>query len=507
MFELMNVHNNVPLAFKISHSGREVVFDIGSIINKRNKEDLKDDVQVRLINSYLDYKGDEFKSKLMDAYLNAEDIIINSIVTPELRPLPYSMIPPIIDMFDLMDVFHYIKNVYGIQAPSSLSAVFDTAIEADGRGTRVQTFIIDEYYELAAAALVMKTVLGPLGHYAHVKNNDINGVHKEYIIFSILEGTHLMETPAVVKVKGLIGKLLEVAMRDEAVKSVYIIEKQISSNLFSDYILATVMLQKVAIASIVNDNAAENIITKIYNYTVNKLRTRGDNGNKINDKRSLVDNETGDSESIIESYRVVSDLSPGTVVELDWVGSDVNKLIKNFSIPLDEKHVLQGINYGYKVLTTLLAEEQKEILGVIFKDMIDPRGLDSLSKDSIVNLIGVAYAYCYSIGFEDIGNILISSRVVETENIMTINTNVNKVKVPQEVKDQLDTIYPYRRVINKTKTVNVAEERINELSNTLSNMKWYCMDKNINPGDVIRNDIKLRLTEFIIKNEGMKYVQ
>jgi len=503
MIQLMNLNNKNLLEYEISYKDKKVIFNIGKLVNKRDKTELDPKVQTKLINSYIEYKGEEFKSTLFEKYVKAERVIMESILYPGIYPLPSDVIVDIIDMFDLMDIFHYIKNVVKLQAPSNLKPEFDTAITDAGHGTRVQTYIIDDYFELAATSVALKAVLGPIGHFAFVKDTEINGIHKEDILYSMLDATRVADSSAMEKVKGLAEKIIDITMRDKSVSAVTVIDKQIPRAAFSKYIVSIIALQKIAVANIIMDNRDENVITKMYNYIINKLRVKGSTSGKIYDKKPLRDESTQQDESIVEAYRVTSSLPLGFEVELDWAVSDINQLISSINVDLDPKNINIGVMAGMKVTESTITKEQMQLLGSIYKGVIDPRGLEYLSSSSLVNLLAVGYAYLVAIGFEDISTILTSVAIINTEDTISINSNVNKARISNELKEELNVIFPYRRVVNKLKSVNIAEETINELANALFTRKWVnTLDGN---SGIIGSDIKIRLTEFIIKNESVIY--
>lgn len=503
MIQLTNLNNKNLLEYVMTYKDNKVVFVIGKLINKRDKSELNPEVQTALINSYIDYKGDVFKEELFNKYVKAEQVIMESILYPGIQPLPTANVTEIANMFDLMDVFHYIKNIRKILAPANLKPVFDEAMAAAGHGTRVQTYIIDDYFELAAASVVLKAVLGPIGHFAFVKDSEINGLHKEDILYSMLNKSHVADSPALEKVKGMAEKIIDVTMRDKSVSAVTVIDKQIPRAGLSKHIVGIIALQKIAVASIVIDDKDENVVTKMYNYIINKLRVKGTASGKIYDKKPLRDESTQQDESIVEAYRVTSALPIGFEVELDLSVADINTVISTMNIELDPADVNIGFMAGMKVVDNTITDEQRQILSSVFKGIIDPRGIEYLSSNSLVNLIAVGYAYLKKLGFEDIGNIVTAIPVVNTGDTITINSNVNKVRISNELKDELNVIFPYRRVINKLKSVNIAEEAINELANNLFTKKWVSAING--DGGIINSDIKVRLTEFIITNETIVY--
>jgi hypothetical protein len=61
-----------------------------------------------------------------------------------------------------------------IQKIAAAQGLRDTQIEKDALGTRVQTYIQDDYYELASLSIAMKAIIGPIGQFAYVKQSEIN---------------------------------------------------------------------------------------------------------------------------------------------------------------------------------------------------------------------------------------------------------------------------------------------------------------------------------------------
>lgn len=321
MFEVTNLYQRTLTTVEVTHNKQKIEFIIGSVISKRNKAELDAEKQFVLLNAYLDYKGNEFKEELFNRLVDSENEIILSVSRSEIHPLPYNIVHPILDMFDIMDVFNFIKNIYRLVPPKNLSDAFDPLIESDGRGTRVQTYLKDDYLELAALALIIKTTLGPVCHFAYVKNKDIHSLHTDYILLHFYNTHHIFKTPPMVKLLGLCEKLVNLPTVGAEADAVRILEKRLPKEDMPLYILGIVVIQKISIATLIDDNENKNIITKIYNYINNRLKPSGDVSNSIRNKTALTDPESGgvggDRESIVESYRIMSDLTKGEVFTIN----------------------------------------------------------------------------------------------------------------------------------------------------------------------------------------------
>ena len=528
MFSIGNIYTKEETIIKVSHGGEEVEFVISSIISKRNKQELDDPRQFLLLNAYLDYKGDQFKAELFQRYLKSSEVIFSylqrtGIYTSDgTKPgwsLPTEIVNPIFDMFDLMDLYNFVKNVYRLQPPSILADVFDEMIERDGRGTRVQTYIKDDYLELASLVLMIKAVIGPIGQFAYTKSGAIGSQHKEYILFQFFKYEKFFNSPPMVKLLGLIDKSVNLPTNDDTVDAKRVIEEQLPREEIPIYVASIVVLQKLPVVCIVDDNSDKNIITKIYNYVNNKMKAPGDAAKTIRDKTNLADNEstTGDKESMVESLRVVADISEGNIIEMDWSISTIEKILYQFPKVyrdiIDEKAMKDAITFTKVFANANISRQQVNILGFIFKDVIDPRALEYVSIDSIINLLAIGFGYMWGLGFKTLALLLVSQQDVSRELSLSINLTANRSRIPKEMKDELDRLYPYKRVKNEEVHENLVEETITAMTNALFDMKWIhtATDNYItevhgdrNPSKILPTDLKIQLAKFIIEHERLR---
>lgn len=522
MFSIHNVYNNFSTIVRAEHDGKIVEFNISSLISKRsrhNKEDLDDKIQFTVLNSYLNYKGNEFKTKLIDELIKVHQEVDNLFTVPELHPLPYHIVLPILDLFDLQDVFNFLKYVFKLQAPPNLADSFDPLIEKDSRGTRVQTYLKDDYLELAALSTILK--VGLLGTYNLVYNRqkDLSPTHREYILFHLYRKHPIMESSPMVKVKGWIEKLIEQSSNDDT-EAIRTLERQVPKQELSNFVLSIIISQKLAIAPLVNDTEASNIITKAYNYINNKLKNNGDISNSYKNKTSGVSEENhSEKESYAENIRVSSNRNDGEIIEMNWVVDDIDKIISQLPIKqrelIDVKQVKNIRPYVSNIVPVNILEFQISAIACIFKGMLDPRCLDYLEIDNLYNLFAVAFSYLWNLGHKHLAVILLSSADIRMdEDIIYVNSTVNKSRIPKELKEELDVLFPYKKVINADTTENLMEKHISIMADELLGLKLIP----VIPGELITealgtsnytklvdSNIKIILADFVIKNERMVY--
>lgn len=516
MFSIDSVYTKSSTIVKVDYNGETLKFVISSIIAKRNKDELDDNNQYKLVNSYLDYKGEEFKKELFNRLIKSYNDITDSILLPDIYPLPVYIVNGILDMFSLDDIIYYVKNVFKLPAPANLEDEFDYNIEKDGKGTRIQTYIKDDYIELVALVVVIKIIIGSIGYFAYARAKDVNTVHKEYILYQLLKQHPIFKSNPANKLWGLIDKVVNLPTNDQKVDNIRTLEKQLPKEEIATAILAVVAIQKLSVCCIVDDDKDKNIVTKVYNYVNNKLKSAGDTTKSIKPKTSLTDTEsgTGDKESIIESTRISSNLNTATPLELSWAINSVEKILIQLPEYIKSKVDMEVVNDAMEFNKIFnngnIHRVQIDILAFIFKDIIDPRALDYVDIDSIINLMSVGFAYLWGIDFKKLALLLVSQQNTMDEDIMSINSTVNRTRIPKEVKEELEVLYPYKRVINKETQANLVEETINGMVNDFFDKKWNhtASDKyilsvlnNTNSNNLLYIDLKLDLANFIIQHE------
>ena len=521
---LSNQNSCVVATYEYKSDGnliRDVVeFNISTIISKRNKQELDDPNQFILLNAYIDYKGEDFKRDLFNKLRQADNDLKSKVLFQKgMQPLPTFIINPILDMFSIEDVKHFLKDIWKLSPPSNLADYFDPKIESDSKGTRVQTYIKEDYMDLASFVVILKSVIGIIGTFAEIKNKEVNSIHKEFLLYQLLyQNKHIFRSEPAEKLLGLIDKVVNQPMNSAGMDSIRIIEKQLPRDDIPVSVMAIVVLQKLPICSIIDDNHDKNIITKVYNYVNNKLKSPGNGAKGIQEKKQLSDAQSRDKESTIESTKISSKIPEGITTELSWSIDNIDKIIKQLSphmvFYIDKKVLEDAIEFSMVFKQAKMTKPQISILGSIFKTIIDPRTLEYLELECMLNLLAVGFAYLWGIGHKQLAIILLAREDVLSYEDLAINMSSNKPRISINIKDELAVYFPYCRVVNETTTVLVIEESISHLSSQLLSSRWihstsddYINEAigNNNPTNILPPDLKLKLATFFIDNERILY--
>ena len=515
MLDLINTAGKHPLSVTVlSDIGERMTFNI-AIIKRVDQVELAKERQFELFNTYVNSKGDIFKDKLFELYTQGHQEIMRQIMQRKVNPMPVKMIHDVLDLFDMEDIKNFVNYHKDIHIPSTMPEKFDEKIESDGLGTRAQTFTHDEYRDLIALTIPFKAILPLLGQYSVVKLNEIGNNDRLYMLYNLFNTHKIMESPGVLKLRAMVTRLLFVYIAGD-IEAAVTIEKGVPKTEMVDFVLAQVLISKVGIGAGVTDTDKDNIVTRIYRYIINRIKPKNDFGNKISDKKPLsdADSTTGERESSLEVYRFTAEQSIGTICELDWAASDLDILIRDMGVDIPDDIINAALAVVNKYDDHEITDGQITILAMVFKNIIDPRGIAYISLGGIKNLMVIAVGVLWALDQKAMAVFLLSvGRMVSGNEISLSPMTSRNMSLSQEVRDVLYTHWPHERVINKVKTVNVCEESISLLCIELRKYNWvpllpsrYLKLAGVkNRGVITPDDLKTVVAKMLIRLEEKVY--
>lgn len=466
--------------FVFSNNGENISFPTKSVINKRN---LTTRNQVTLLNAYLKWKGEDYMDLLWSKVKRAKEVIDDTLMEDTLVYI--KEITEIIDIIDLMDIHNYIKNVYRVIPPSNLLDKFTDEIKAEGRYYEDQTFVKSEYLELAALAIAGKIVLGPISYFLYANQALCSGKSLEYDGFNFIRKSKLFHSPPMVKTLKMVDNLCKGI--DPAA---FIIDLSIPVSELSVYILSITFFQRIATATIIDDDAVNgSLVTNVFGYTSSKLNNTGDVSRVIRNNKPPSASGDENSASVIEVYKAVTDLTPGDIVTMNWINESIESVLHHAADFISEK---VPVDEAYNVLSKLeifrevpIPEQTSKILACILKSVCPPPSKDNLDIDSFLNRLAVAYVFLKNSGHPEIATI-ITSRVSYDGGG---STHVSRDRLGRDNKEALAVHF---------ENSSVVEEWINKLSMDYLDNKWTSIIDDTTNGGNILPEFKPKMAELLI---------
>ena len=498
MFTLENYNVEASLVYTNSE-GKEIVFLVEPIINRRLRDTIEPVKTYAMLNSYIEYKGKEFRDTLYDLLVEAKNILILQATRKELNPMPFEIVHNVLDIFDFNDVYEFVKNSKYLNVPKNLPDKFDENIILNEKGTREQTYLINDYIELVTLITILKSVTGIIGNYAAFKDNILsNTTYKEYILFNFFKTHPIFKTRPFVKIYDSMDKLVDRMKKSDETTAIRIIERTLTLDSLTYYITAMVVIQKLLLNNELDDNDLRNTITKMHSFASAQLSLK-DTGTKIRIKY-FNDSDTDATEvntSVYEDSRTNTNLPMGILVEYNLVSNDMLTLSRHLGLNVPQEIIDKYHNEFKKFITSeeyLPIEENISILSWIFKNVMDPRVFNLLDIDAIVRHMTIGFLYLVENDMLDLA-LMISSRVYNTDEFKINFSLRNKLK--PELKETLDKIYPYM----KSAVVNGVEKELNYAEMATSHISKQLMRYNlvsVISQDILKEDFGIDTIEVVI---------
>jgi len=494
-----------------THEGSVVKFTIDTI-NKRLKDEILADSMFTLLNGYIKKKGPAFSKELYGVLLNSYNAILMETSKRDLEPMPLFIIHNVLNMFDFNDIKEYVATCGLVHIPSLLPEHYDENIELDEKGSREQTYLRNDYIELITLVTILKSTLGVIGNYASVKSNVLaKNPYREYLLFTFYASHKIFQTDAFKKVYDGIYKLIDRLFSDRENTAIRLIEKTMSKDNLPMYITAFVTIQKLLVNSELTDDDTRNTITKIYHFASNKIKLK-DNSSTVKIKHfNNGEDDSGESESVMESYRTPTNLSQGSILEFRNVFKDPVILAKHLGLRRSKEEIYNMVIAFRQLEDPLPIKENLYLASWIYKDITDIRSFDYLELEEIIVALSVGFLYLWDNGYKDIAYIL-SSFSSSVDDFKVIFSLRNKLK--PAIKEALEELFPNNKVIasndGSTTESSFIEESIGTMSKLLMGYNLisilpmeYLEDGNDGSRSIVINEtIKNRLGKYIVFING-----
>ena len=510
MYKLANIYGDIQVEY--IYDVNTIEFSIENLITTRLKNTIKPEKIFIILNSYLDYKGKEFKEKLYKTLVTSHEIILINSLNKKIDPMPVEAVHLVLDLFDMDDVIKFVTESKIVKVPDVLAVTYDDTRELNDQGSREQTFLVSDYYELIALITVLKSVTGVIGMYATVRTSLLPSAFKDYMLFNFLIGHEIYELPAFVKLYEYVNKLVSIVANNQEEFSKLIIEKNVSREEFPTYVLGAAIFQRLVYTNELDDVNDKNVVTNLYHYVKNAVKLKAmDSSSKISIKTastSATANEH-ESESILETYRVPTDITIGHVVEFKKVYVDYVKLFK--SLKCENFSLLNKVLPLFKTLEDAdIPDQCVYMVSWLLKHEIDARSIRYIRVEQIVVVLAIGFVWACENNMPEIAAILSSHNIRSSGNVFKFSIG-HKSKLSPELKEKLSEIYPYDKSIfakSGVQYVSSIEKIINTYSIELSKHTLVSVldvkmlneligttnTKNVQ----VPSDIKNKIGEFIV---------
>lgn len=498
--------DSFPPHAKIEHNGKELSFSI-AVFQRHNFTNNEYEVFSH-INKFWSSLEEKEQKRIFDIYTDISFAFHNIFNNNELLETIQPKIVELLDIHNLDRMYNWISFKSDILIPECFDVEYSHSI--DNNTSREKTYTKSDYIKLVTLSLTFRIMIPIWGEYITNIRQNTGTNFKEFFAFQLLSKTSIMHSLAMEKLKVYIEHIVG-ADKNDLNRNI----NSISSEDTSFWLLALTCVRRLCIGDIRGNDPKTHLITYIYKFIIQKIRNNdNDFQNQVKFKFDENNNKNQDSEnkiSMLERYKIKTNLALGEIVELEYSLRDIVSVTSKLTANLDYALLDRSLNTSHTLMGQRLLDPQMTLLRWIFKPAISPRGLMYLPKPIIVNALGALEAVLWARNFKYLA-LLCTSYAIVTDKQMVISPVESKSRVPKELTDRLDELYPFIRVPNGKKTlaknVNLAAKSIDILSDNLSMFTWNPTAHDSMLEEVfgvpirklpIKPDIKIELTKLVIQ--------
>lgn len=461
--------------------------------------------QFSILNRYLNTLPEEIHDQCFKYYVEAkrcmEDIWNKNELINNLEIIVYN----IYELFNFDNFRSWVSlNVSLPELESNFAATY--SIQMDDVGSRDQTYLRSEYIDLITLAAILRFMLPIWNEFIDRTKNEYGSSFKEYYAFRLLRRSWVYVCPAMEKLRVYISYPLKANFDSSST-----ILSGVSTEDIPTLMLALVVIRRLIIGRLENNEPNVHLITFIYKYVFRKAQSSKSSGKNVIKEKIIRKNEDDDEkESSLDRYKIKFQISGGDVAELEFAIKNYEYLIKRYCPNIDRNIIRENMESVQALLPVKLEDAQIVLLSWVFDALVPSRGLMYVNKETILIAMAVAQSILREIGFPFLAMLLTAFPDKSSKEFMATSAET-KARIPKELIDQLDYIFPFVKRTGRrgnVKLVNPAMTLINNININFNSINWYFTAKdkyiyelygeNSTRQIIIPGDLKLQLTQCLI---------
>lgn len=436
----------------------------------------------------------------LDNTINMKDLIANLKV----------LVATISELIDPTKIYHWVKNYSNIKIPPGFEDTYKHDI--NNNNSQEKTYLKDDYIHLLGYCIALKAYVPIWGEYINLIRREIGTDFKEYNSFQLLNNTQYINTRSYQKLLTYVEHIITEDMFNS-----YNVINNINSEDYVYYVFCLTNVRKLPFIEIKTIGVSEeenklNIITYVYKYIKHKIKGNSNPKNIVKDKNTTSASIDENSKiSVLEKYKIKTNISLEDIVELEFSVKDTYTIAQRLSTNSSMDMLTEALKTANQLNYAKIPDTSIRLLQWVMKPVISPRGIMYLSKPALVNLLAVLQTVLYARGYKYLALLATTQRVVNSDQINVFSID-SKNKIPQELVDRLDQLYPFTKPV-KVGRVSKIESRyiistIDNFTNGLSAnvLKMTAEDKlieevfgNNNRKMSIHPEVKTMLAKLLVE--------
>jgi hypothetical protein len=427
------------------------------------------------INSFWEKRTLEQQDAIFDVYHRIHVTFDEVWETEELARALLPLVAELEALHPLDDIRHWMDFQSDVKMPSDLKDTFSDSHAAIG--TRERTYLREDYKQLVVLSVALRPMLLVWGEYVFRTEKEHGTNWKEYKAFELLGASYILEEGKCPPMERL-RKYVELSL-PQAKEFDSAILDGLSTEDFSTWVLALVVIRRLTIGDISGTDPDFNLVAFIYRYVGQKVKGH-DNSFMGMVKPKIPESQSGDSEnnlSKLEGYKVKQEIPAGDIAIIEHYISDTRKLALRVDPSLEMNLGLleESLESIKQLSSENLWDPQLTLVQWTLGAAVSPRAFPYLSKKSVLEAMGVAQAILWHQKHYVLAALMTAVAQNNSQELQLTGV-IPQSRIPQDRLTQLEELFPHsRRQSGKQKSQkekNVAVISIDKVTKEFREHEW-----------------------------------
>lgn len=459
------------------------------------------------INRYWARLSEKDQDRVFQLYLNCKNVFNTTFQVTQLILNLRPIINELISFHDTNEFDHWVRIHGRVWIPNDLATEYLSTHERPG--SREQTYLVSDYWELVFAVLKYRTIAPIWGEFMEATRRESGATFKELNAYYLITKTSIFDSPAMDRLNGYVAK--NIKQVDINIRAAI---EGIGSSTFQPNMVGGILVRVLSVASLTKEPSETHLVQMIHNAIRNKLSQNDSYQNAVLEKSNPDNSESEDSSSKAELYKNKTPVAPGEITAIEkyteYTTEIAARLLLKNELTKEETHRLNLALKSTDAITSIPIEEvQIRLIQWTVSPIIPARALWDINRSSVLRLAGIAQFVLWESGYKDLAGIA-TARSLNAEGYGAYGSE-SRAHIPKDLVDKLNELYPYHKrhpTKKPIKIVNDAVTDIMKMSQELSDHTWFLnMDddsiesiRGSNTNKIFRvgHDIRTRLAEYVI---------
>lgn len=427
------------------------------------------------INGFWSKRSAEEQDQIFDVYRRIHITFDEIWETEELAAALLPLVAELCSHHRIEDIRQWMDFHSDIHWPQKLDEEFS---EQHGViGTRERTYLREDYKQLVTLSIALRPMLLIWGEYVFRTEKEHGTNWKEYKAFQLLAQSYILEEDKCPPMERL-QKYVELSLPTTKDFDSAILEG-ISTEDFPTWVLALVVIRRLAIGDISGTDPEFNLVAFIYRYVGQKVKSH-DSSFMGMVKPKIPESQSGDSEnnlSKLEGYKVKQEIPAGDIAIVEHYISDVQNLALRVCPSLSENLGLlyESMESIRQLNSEHIWDPQLTLAQWTLGAAVSPRAFPYLSKKSVLEAMGVAQAVLWHLEHFELAGLMTAVAQSNAQELQLTGV-IPQARIPTPMVDELNKLYPHsRRQSGKQKSQkekNVAVLGIDVVTKQFREHEW-----------------------------------